>query len=109
MSKSVDLLKMLEPVVRPGATAPARGPIATPIESRSFDSILADAQSMAQQSSELAAAGPDTALSSVTDANHQSAPAAPLRSLADVNQIENAALRNLLALPVSVDTSNQKV
>lgn len=46
MSNSLDLLRMLEPVVRPGAPGASHGHAAgrLPIEQRSFDALLQEVQ-----------------------------------------------------------------
>jgi hypothetical protein len=45
MSNSADLLRMLEPVVRPvGAPAPGRSTQRLPLEEKSFEALLAEAQ-----------------------------------------------------------------
>ena len=83
MSNAIELLRMLEPAVRPGGIP---GPARTgsePIESRSFDSLLEEAKAAATSGESLEKANtPPTA--------------DPLKSLAGVDLIDNAALLRLI-------------
>ena len=82
MGHEAQLLRMLEPAVRPGnLPAPARVPT-LPVEQRDFESLLQEA----------AAAGEAGAAESVTEVA-----AGPLAALADVGRIENPSLRELLS------------
>lgn len=86
-SSSADLLRMLEPLVRPGnlaGRAPASPPPQEPIETRSFESLLFEAQQMA-----VGDAGPDEQGPARCDD--------ALAPLAQVDAIENASLRTLVS------------
>lgn len=77
------LLRMLEPAVRPGGTsqvAPDRASPA-PFEDRPFDQLLQEAQKQATQEDEAGSSRPTTS---------------PLVELADITRIENASLRQQL-------------
>jgi hypothetical protein len=84
MTSSADLLRMLEPAVRPvsapGAASARAG--AAPLEQRSFESLLA------------AAAAPGSAGSAAAAPR-----ATPLAPLAGIDHIENGSLRSLVAAP----------
>ena len=82
MGQESDLLRMLEPLVRPGA-GHLPGPKAArePFETRSFDSLLAEAR------------GPDEGSGSAAKTLESGA----LEALARVDRIENASLRVLVA------------
>ncbi len=81
MSTGVELLRLLEPAVRPGGLRGSVAAPAQPIESRSFDSILDEARSITQ-------ARPAAEATSATEAKT----ADPLKALARVDLIDNAAL-----------------
>ncbi|MEX0745796.1 MAG: hypothetical protein WD118_09350 [Phycisphaeraceae bacterium] len=88
MTDSSRLLRMLEPTVRPVAT-PQRGsaqPAGTPIEQRSFESLLAEADGSAEGDE----AAPGEARSAAAGGWN------PLASLARVDAIENASLRAIM-------------
>jgi hypothetical protein len=88
------LLRMLEPAVRPDATS---GPLSAmqrraggvdpeaPIETRSFDELLAQAQA------------PEAMTDPSPDEKSAASTASPLAALAQFNQIENDSLRRVLA------------
>ena len=91
----VNLLKMLEPAVRPGGAAPTatRGAAPVPFEARSFEQLLQEAKP-ADTPAPASAPGPGP---------HNNAPPVPpappnhpLRGLADISRIENASLRQQL-------------
>ncbi len=87
------LLRMLEPAVRPGGAsqvAPDRADPA-PFESRPFDQLLQEAQKQT--------ASPDD-----TDAEHPAT--RPLADLADITRIENASLRRQLESARHAGTTN---
>lgn len=91
MSGGADLLRMLEPAVRPAKATPCaaapRQPVA-PIEARSFDSLLQEARQMnVDEADNIDAAGGAKA----------PVQAGPLGVLVGVDAIENDALRRLLA------------
>lgn len=92
MVNGSELLRMLEPAVRPGGLpGPVRQPT-VPIEARSFDSLLEEARQTGagqQQADEGAAPSP------VAEAAGP-APPKPMAELAQVDRIENASLRRLV-------------
>lgn len=84
MNEGVNWLRLLEPAVRPaGLPDPARSP-QSPIESRSFESLLEEAQA---SSSETPA----------PDGEAKDAGANLLAPLSAVDRIDNQALRDLIA------------
>lgn len=83
MSNGVDLLRLLEPAVRPGGLAGGKALPTQPIESRSFESLLEEAK---------AAGLPQQA---VNEPNRASA-VDPLKPLARVDLIDNAALLRMI-------------
>jgi hypothetical protein len=87
MGREADLLRMLEPVVRPGGLPQASRAKAPPIEGRDFESLLAEA------------AAERTAEPDETDATSRSAAKSPdpLQGLTGVDRIENATLRALIS------------
>ncbi|MEM8739838.1 MAG: hypothetical protein AAGG38_15355, partial [Planctomycetota bacterium] len=93
MTQSADLLRLLEPAVRPVAPASAVRPAATPpgqtpFEAQDFDTLLAQARTSV-----------DPAETDPAYPNPAAAPApGPLDALAHVGRIENPGLRALLAL-----------
>ncbi len=112
MSQSLDLLRLLEPAVRPvTAASPTPAPGGeTPFEQQDFDRLLADARRTNPEtpptSAAPATATAETAPSVAERANplpEASADAAsppsadPLNLLADFSRIENPGLRQLLA------------
>lgn len=85
MGRESDLLRMLEPAVRPGGLTASPRPTSRPIEDKDFESLLAEATAGRTAESQpppqdQPARGPD-----------------PLRSLAGTDRIENASLRQLVA------------
>ena len=81
-TNSLDLLRMLEPAVRPvgaGASSAQR----LPIEEQSFESLLMDARSATEVGGEVVAAEPPKVN--------------PLSPLASLDAIESASLRDLIA------------
>lgn len=86
MSNSGDLLRMLEPAVRPVAT-PGNGATAQPasatFESQSFEQLL----DIAQQSQETANLSTEPGESPAPD---------PLASLSRIDAVNNASLRRIL-------------
>ncbi len=94
MSDAAQLLRMLEPAVRPaGVGAPSLSKSTPPIEQRSFDALLTEAKQAD------AAAGEDTA-------QRAGQGSAPLNDLVGVESIENDSLRALLARGSDVGESN---
>lgn len=79
------LLQMLEPTVRPGSSTSVGGPQQgkPAFENRSFDELLSEAKSSTTEQSQVGETKP-------TETN-------PLSALAGLGQVENAALRNVLA------------
>ncbi|MCX5661144.1 MAG: hypothetical protein NTW19_15770 [Planctomycetota bacterium] len=99
MSDGASLLRMLEPAVRPGgSTGPTAKP-STPFESRPFESLLEEAQSLAAKSAP--GMGPGTGKEAGADVNPEAGlkPAghAPLQQLAQLDRIENPALLKLIS------------
>ncbi len=92
MTQSGDLLRLLEPAVRPvSPVKPAAGPTGAPagelpFEAQDFDSLLASAQQ--------ADLSPDAAEPAAEAA--QAKQPGPLDALADFGRIENPGLRELL-------------
>lgn len=87
MASGSDLLRMLEPAVRPVSTPESGGggkPRHVPIEQQSFEALLAEAQGMGGDAPE---AGPEAERKS----------AGPLGPLARVDAIENVSLRAMIA------------
>ena len=109
MADSAALLRMLEPAVRPvQAPGSAKGPGGrsgqsgaphTPLEQRDFDSLLEEANQLAQSTD-----GPQTAqLDSATAASEANAaqtdeggPTGALSPLDQLDRVENASLRRLI-------------
>ena len=89
MSNSGDLLRMLEPAVRPVATPAPQStrPKDTPFETKSFDALLSEAQTH-----------------SVTEPNvdepGKTKPTDLLSPLTHVDAIQNASLRQIVRLPL---------
>lgn len=81
MSTGVDLLRLLEPAVRPGGLQGTSAVPVQPIEARSFDSILEEAKIATE-------ARPATEAAS----GYETKAADPLKALARVDLIDNAAL-----------------
>ena len=93
MSNSGDLLRMLMPAVTPVPTSNAPRPDSSqPIESRSFDSLLAEAQQA--ESTEAADAIEQTQQNESTT---QTQPTNPLPGLTGISSIHNASLRQIIA------------
>jgi len=90
MSNQVDLLRMLEPVVRPGHVSGSNRPVNTPIEQRDFESLLAEANGRKPD-------GEEESSERVEVAGTRDEPDGPLRELRQVGLIENESLRQLLS------------
>jgi len=89
MASGVELLRMLEPAVRPGQVPSAARPVSQPIESRPFDQLLDEAQ-------EITSAEPiDPEVAGNVEVTTQ--PTRDLLPLGRVELIENASLRQLMA------------
>ena len=88
MGTGVDLLRMLEPVVRPcGLSGPTKaGSPKQPIEVRSFDSLLEEARAADEPRHDEASGSAQTG----------PAKANPLAELARMDRIENPSLRLLI-------------
>ena len=91
MTNGADLLRMLEPAVRPVSVpgAPPARPGAAPVEQRGFESLLSDA----------AASGGSGG--SGAPAAAAAPPPAARHPLAGIDRIENGALRQLIAAQAS--------
>lgn len=88
MGNQVDLLRLLEPAARPaGLPAPsAPGPRNLPIESRSFDSLLTEAQKL-----------PDESATPAAETTKIAKPTGGLlQGLSRVDRIENGSLLGLI-------------
>lgn len=90
---ATNLLRLLEPAVRPGNLPRAASPVSAPIEARSFDSILEEAQSLNVEGQPTAGATEN----GEPGAKPAAAGKGPLASLARIDCVENAALRDMLA------------
>ena len=88
MASSGDLLRMLEPVVRPVATPGSRSVAQVPLEERSFESLLADEQQRAMEGLQ-DPGDPDAAANAAK-------PVDPLGALGAMDAIENASLLSLM-------------
>lgn len=105
MTQGADLLRLLEPAVRPvspvkpvsGASGVKSGEL--PFESQDFDSLLASARDGFQAQ--------DAPVEDQNEANNQPKPPGPLDALADFGRIENPGLRELLAQQRSLTSSNE--
>jgi len=83
VTQGTDLLRMLEPAVRPGNVPASQAQVRQPIEGRSFESLLDEAQQM------------DGSEPADTNAGEKASPpkgAGPLGGLSQVDRIENASL-----------------
>ena len=91
MSNSLDLLRMLEPPVRPGQSGgPARSTQRLPIEQQSFDALLREVQSDSGEGELLSAEADESA-------GGAGKPSANVLSpLSDLDAISNASLRELI-------------
>jgi hypothetical protein len=90
MGTSIDLLKMLEPSVRPaGAGGPSKAAGKPPLEAQSFESLLEAAQGLPDGDEA------DSTAAGVTDAKPKKCN--PLGSLGGMDRIENESLRQLIA------------
>ena len=92
MSNGGDLLRMLMPAVSPVPTQNAPRPEALPIESRSFDSLLAEANqsgSITQPDAAVEAIAPNETEPATTDNT--------LQSLTGIGSIHNASLRMMMS------------
>ena len=104
MTQGADLLRLLEPAVRPVspvkpvAHAPGAKSGELPFEAQGFDSLLASAREVRG----LTAPTDDPA----AEATQAKSPG-PLDALADLGRIENPGLRELLAQQRSMTPSNE--
>jgi hypothetical protein len=98
MTSSADLLRMLEPAVRPVSVPGAENarPGSVPLEQRSFESLLSDAAG-AKASGTSGASGGAGASGGSAGAAQLSPQPAPQHPLAGIDRIENSALRDLIA------------
>ncbi|NBC11130.1 MAG: hypothetical protein GVY24_05255 [Planctomycetes bacterium] len=96
MSDSAQLLRMLEPAVRPVPQRGADKPRATaePFESRSFESLLGEAQRTNGEGRHVGPGQDASADQAVAEATPKDTALGPLTGL---GTIENATLRQLIA------------
>ena len=95
MSNEADLLRMLEPAVRPGGLPAPAPQQRAPIESRDFESLLDEARSMnadTHQVQEDRGLAPSAGHVGQSDSDRGGL----MGRLAAVDQIENSSLRQLL-------------
>ena len=85
MASGIDLLRLLEPAVRPDGLQGSRCAPKEPFESRSFESLLEEAQSQAQVQAR-----------SAESATNKTKAIDPLGPLARVDGIDNAALLKII-------------
>ncbi|MEM1211526.1 MAG: hypothetical protein AAGI68_04430 [Planctomycetota bacterium] len=101
MSDPGQLLRMLEPAVRP-VSLPTTGsppkPANTPFESQSFDQLLQQATNPSTADKPAATASPDPA---TTADPPQPVPVSTFQPLSGIDRIENQSLRNLIAQPAA--------
>ncbi|MEM6551915.1 MAG: hypothetical protein AAF750_07285 [Planctomycetota bacterium] len=93
MSDPGQLLRMLEPAVRPVATPPtgtSAKPVNTPFESQSFDQLLQQAGTNPSNTSNTEQAPPTTEAAKPTNT---------FQPLSGIDRIENQSLRDLIANP----------
>lgn len=90
MGQEQDLLRMLEPAVRPVGPGPAgsRPPAGEPFEGRSFEDLLHEAR---EQTPEQPASGSDD-----EPANDTKTPPNPLARLAGLDAVENGSLLQVM-------------
>jgi len=91
MGQGVDLLRLLEPAVRPGGLPGAAKAPTPPLEQRDFEALLAEAR---QDPGPAAAAAP--AADDAAAAPAATPKAAPLAPLGQIDRIENRSLRALI-------------
>ena len=87
MSTGVELLRLLEPTVRPGGLQGPKSAPTEPIESRSFESLLEEAKATA------ATTTTESMNETTTKPSRQND---PLGALARVDLIDNAALLRII-------------
>lgn len=97
MTSGADLLRMLEPAVRPvGAPAPSTRP-AAPLEEQSFESLLAEVRQLGTSDGS-AQQGVDAAADGAALQDEAARPKANLLGpLSATDAIDNASLRSLVA------------
>jgi len=91
VSQEVQLLRMLEPAVRPGGLPSSAHRITSPIESQSFDSLLAHAQQEKTQNDDQEEGSDASSTTPVKDL-----PNRVLGSLTGLDRVDNASLRELI-------------
>lgn len=87
MGTSVDLLRMLEPAVRPTGPAPSRTADTLPLEARSFESLLEEARSAAEPEPTSETRATDQTKATKSD---------PLAALGGLDRIENESLLRMV-------------
>lgn len=95
MGDGTNLLRMLEPAVRPGsASGPTARPTA-PIESRAFESLLEEARASAAREETQAGDAGSAERGPASDGSGSGAHA-PMRQLAQLDRIENPGVFRLI-------------
>lgn len=103
-ASSSQLLKMLEPALRPvAAPAAAEGVLRPSFENTSFEMLLQEARALETGPIDQAGALGDPHHAAEAQGVGPASTAGPLAALATIDRIENAALRRLLAQ--AADTS----
>ena len=103
MSNEVDLLRMLEPAVRPGGLPAGTQKPRVPIEARSFDTLLEEARHMNESDS----ASQETGVSQAAGNPAKPGQAGLMGRLAQFGGIENGSLRHLLEDPTASRSSKE--
>ncbi|MEE9404647.1 MAG: hypothetical protein V3V20_07125 [Algisphaera sp.] len=96
---SVNLLRLLEPTVRPGglSAGPVKPVAPVPFERQSFASLMADFSKAPGAEVDLASGGTPVAEESISAADRATLAPQPLAALGGLDRIENPTLRALLA------------
>ena len=96
-SAAFNLLRLLEPAVRPGNLPASAKPANTPIEQRSFESLLEEAQSLNVPSPAEPALADLTEMPAEGGEPAVKIPAGPLAQLGQIDRIDNPSLRRLIS------------
>lgn len=95
MASGAELLRMLEPAVRPGNLPALQRPAAQPLEARSFDELLSEARASASNEATMAG-GADESATVKDETNADALKRDLVRQLAQFDRIDNAALRDIV-------------